>query len=503
MQADLTPGAERALASATSWAIRLGEAEITPLHLLLGLLEEEEGLVARLFREQNVDVLQVREQLLAEAPVEPKQPGLAPSEPLAHALVRSVIFAAQPLARSESGTHQVASHHLFYALLEQCAEWRERLAEWGFRWEPRLDEATASSLPVDEPLQLEVVSDASAVARVLDAAANRAREAARVLEDFARFALNDAGLAERLKRLRHDVTQACQWLPEAAQIVARDAQSDVGAAVDTESEHQRAGAWAVVAANAKRLQEALRSLEEFSKLREAAQGERFKRLRYIAYTVEKSLLTVLEARRRLEQVRLCLLVSVRDSAASLEWTISEAVAGGVDMVQLREKGVNDREWLARARRAAMATRSAGALFIVNDRADLAHLVDADGVHVGQTDLPVAAVRRFMGPERLVGVSTHCLDELEAALDAGADYVGVGPVFASPTKAFVQLAGLDFVRAVAERTQLPAFAIGGITPANVREIVRAGLRRVAVGHALAAADNPRLIAQQLKAALTSS
>lgn len=502
MQADLTPGAERALVCATSWALRLGEAEVTPLHLLLGLLEEEEGLVARLLRDQNVDVLQVRERLLAEAPLEPTQPGLAPSEPLAHAVVRSVVFAAQPLARSETGTHQVASHHLFYALLEQRADWRARLAEWGFRWEPMADVAMASSLPVDEPLQLEVAADASAVARIFDAAANRAREAARVLEDFARFALNDTALAERLKRLRHEVTQACHWLPEAVRIGARDAQGDVGATVETESERQRPGAWAVVAANAKRLQEALRSLEEFSKLRAAALSETFKRLRYVAYTVEKSLLAVLEARRRLERVQLCLLVSVREAAASLEWTISEAVAGGVDMVQLREKGAADREWLARAQRAAKVTRTAGALFIVNDRADLAQLVDADGVHVGQTDLPVAEVRRIMGPQRLVGVSTHNLAELDAALNAGADYVGVGPVFTSTTKLFSQLAGLDFVRAAAGHTQLPAFAIGGITPANVQEVVRAGLRRVAVGHALAAADNPRLIAQQLKAALTS-
>jgi thiamine-phosphate pyrophosphorylase len=501
MQADLTPGAERALVSATSWAIRLGEAEVTPLHVLLGLLEEEEGLVARLLQDQNVDAVQVRERLLAGAPLEPKEPGVASSNPLAHALVRSVVFAAQPLARSETGTHQVASHHLFYALLELCPDWRDRLAQWGFRWEPKANEAMASSLPVDEPLQIEVVGDAISLARIFDAAANRAREAARVLEDYARFALNEFALAERLKQLRHDLTETCHWLPEAARIAARDSQGDVGARVEVESERQRPGALAVVAANAKRLQEALRSLEEFSKLHAAAHSERFKRLRYLAYTVEKSLLTVLESRRRLERIQLCLLVSVREAAASLEWTISEAVAGGVDMVQLREKGLADREWLARARRAAKAARAAGAVFVVNDRADLAYLVDADGVHVGQTDLPVAEARRLIGPERLVGVSTHSPAELDAALEAGADYVGVGPVYASSTKSFSQLAGLEFVRAAAERTGLPAFAIGGITPANIQEIVRAGLRRVAVGQALTAADNPRHIAQQLKAALT--
>jgi thiamine-phosphate pyrophosphorylase len=140
------------------------------------------------------------------------------------------------------------------------------------------------------------------------------------------------------------------------------------------------------------------------------------------------------------------------------------------------------------------------LFIMNDRADLAALADADGVHVGQNELAVGEARSILGAGKLVGVSTHTAAQLEQALQDGADYVGCGPTFSSRTKDFAALAGLDFLRAVANWTALPAFAIGGITLQNVSQVLETGFRRVAVRSAVWNADDPAAAAQELLAIL---
>ena len=146
------------------------------------------------------------------------------------------------------------------------------------------------------------------------------------------------------------------------------------------------------------------------------------------------------------------------------------------------------------------TRKARVLFIVNDRPDIARLVEADGVHLGQEDLPVKDARRLLGLDALIGVSTHNLDQLRQAVLDGASYVGVGPTFASGTKEFAAFPGLDFVRQAAAETSLPAFVIGGIDPQTIGAAVAAGARRVAVGQAIARADDPRAAAVVLRQAL---
>lgn len=158
------------------------------------------------------------------------------------------------------------------------------------------------------------------------------------------------------------------------------------------------------------------------------------------------------------------------------------------MVQLREKNVPDGQLIERARFLREWTREAGALFIVNDRPDIAVLVDADGVHVGQEDLPCAEVRQIVGGDRLIGVSTHNVEQIRQAVLDGADYLGVGPVFVSSTKEFDSLAGLEFVRAAAAETSLPWFAIGGITAENLPDAIDAGARRIAVTGAICQADD---------------
>jgi thiamine-phosphate pyrophosphorylase len=156
--------------------------------------------------------------------------------------------------------------------------------------------------------------------------------------------------------------------------------------------------------------------------------------------------------------------------------------------------------LERARQVRRWTRESGVLFIVNDRPDIARLVEADGVHLGQDDLPVKEARRILGTEALIGVSTHNLEQLRQAILDGASYVGVGPTFPSGTKDFAELAGLEFVRQAMAETTLPAFVIGGVNRDTIGAAVAAGARRVAVSAAITCADDPRAVAAALLAAL---
>jgi thiamine-phosphate pyrophosphorylase len=201
-------------------------------------------------------------------------------------------------------------------------------------------------------------------------------------------------------------------------------------------------------------------------------------------------------RERLEQARLYLVLDLR---ADTERIVGAALAGGVDVVQLRDKAAADEEIVSAGRRLSALSRAAGALFLVNDRPDLAVACDADGVHVGQEDAPVSEARRVVGPDLLVGLSTHSPEQLEAA--QGADYVAAGPVWATPTKEGRPAAGLDYVRFAAAHARIPFFAIGGIDETNVQEVVAAGASRIAVVRAIADAANPESAARRLRSALS--
>src|SRR5208282_1908152 len=171
--------------------------------------------------------------------------------------------------------------------------------------------------------------------------------------------------------------------------------------------------------------------------------------------------------RSLGVAKLMVLAGGLPTMGDLTWVVGEALAGGADVIQLREKGLADRELLRRAREVRILTAQARVPLILNDRLDLARLASSDGVQLGQTDLSVRDARRIMGPTSLIGVSTHDREQLDAAILAGASYLGVGPVFLSPTKEFSEpeLAGLAYVRLAAESTSLPWFAIGGINEEN--------------------------------------
>jgi thiamine-phosphate pyrophosphorylase len=372
--------------------------------------------------------------------------------------------------------------------------------------------------------------------RILDAAANRARESVRVIEDYVRFVLNSSGLTQTLKSLRHRLQSILSELPLEQLIAARDTANDIGTVIEAEGEYRRSSPADVLSANFSRLQESLRCLEEFSKIDTPSLSKQLEQLRYESYTVQKELLHKTLPQKTLSrnnqsgghkppdissiissdisEAKLYVLLDCRKNEENFIETVNALIDGaddGVDMIQLRDKTADDRTLLARGKLLRQLidssdenTAARKPLFIVNDRPDLAVLLNADGIHIGQDELPVVEVRKIIncGIERnkikrnkIIGVSTHSIEQARKAVADGADYIGIGPVFSSDTKQFTQkqLVGTELLREVAaEKLPIPAFAIGGITLENIDEVLQTGIKRAAVSSAVLNADDPQHI-----------
>ncbi len=331
-----------------------------------------------------------------------------------------------------------------------------------------------------------------ATARLIDASANRAREGLRTLEDIARFVLNDRDLCAAIKGIRHELSGAVAALPVAPGLLcaARDTPGDVGTGVSTAREQSREDLLAVASAAAKRTGEAIRSIEEVSKTL-AADARAFEAMRYRVYDAERTLLLALG--RQAPQWRLCVLITA-SLCESMPWErVAElAIEGGADCLQLREKDLPDGELLARARALVAIARPSGVSVIINDRPDIALLSAADGVHLGQGDLDPGQARRVLGQGALVGVSTSCVDDARRAVETGASYCGLGPMFPSTTKPRPGLAGPEYARAYLTdpiTKDTPHLAISGIGAGNASRLAAIGVRGVAVSSEVCAAKAP--------------
>jgi thiamine-phosphate pyrophosphorylase len=180
---------------------------------------------------------------------------------------------------------------------------------------------------------------------------------------------------------------------------------------------------------------------------------------------------------------------------------AEAIAGGADCVQLREKSLEGGELLKRAKQLVKLCRQNNVLCIINDRPDIAVASGADGVHLGQEDLPALEARKIIGSRLILGVSTHNIDQAKKAVLDSADYIGIGPIFPSNTKSRDILPGLPFARQIAKEIKIPALAIAGITERNVDEVLSTGIKAVAVTAAVVGCDDVKGAARRLKAKLT--
>lgn len=332
-----------------------------------------------------------------------------------------------------------------------------------------------------------------AVCRILDANLDRAREGLRIIEEWCRFGLNSIQLTGECKQLRQEL--ASWHTPELR--AARDTPGDPGAELTHPQEQQRASLSLLLQANFCRVEEALRVLEEYGKLYNPKMGGAFKQMRYRVYTLESHLLGY----QRQQLLALSHLYLVTSSSEALFAAVEAALEGGLSLVQYRDKTADDDIRLAQSHKLRQLCHKYNALFIINDRLDLALAVDADGVHLGQQDMPIAVARQLLGPQRIIGRSTTNPDEMQRAIAEGADYIGVGPVYETPTKVGKAAVGLDYIRYAAQHSPIPWFAIGGIDVNNVNDVISAGATRVAVVRALMEAEQPTLVTQYFLSQLT--
>ncbi len=340
-----------------------------------------------------------------------------------------------------------------------------------------------------------------AVARILDANLDRAREGLRVLEEWFRFGLEAGDWASDCKEMR---LALARWHADPLR-VARDTPADPGGDPGYPDQQERESLEKLLQANCCRVQEALRVLEEYGKLAEthafwpSGIPQSCKQMRYRLYAIETELLG-LTLKKRLLGSRLYLVTS---PVPNWLMAVEKALQGGVTLVQYRHKTATDRHALADLHLLRSLCDHYRALMIVNDRVDLALVSNADGLHLGQTDLPLESARHLLGPHKLIGQSTTNAEELTAALASSADYIGAGPVYATPTKAGKAPAGFDYLRLVQERSRIPWFAIGGIDLQTLPEVVAAGAQRVAVVRSLMESPDPVQTARLMLAQLQQS
>jgi len=341
--------------------------------------------------------------------------------------------------------------------------------------------------------------------RILDANFNRAREALRVAEDCGRFVLNDPAVTAMAKNLRSDLKEIVSVMPVEELVVSRDAPGDIGTELTSPTELKRKDIPDVVTAACKRLTEALRTLEEYSKLVAPEQTQRLERTRYDSYTLEQRLMGRLLGGRRFADVGLYLLISskmIAEKHASVRETARAAMAGGVEAIQLREKAgeTDDDQFLALAAELRELTDEMGRILIINDRPDIAAIIGADGVHLGQHDIPVSEARRLLRPGAVVGKSAHSIQQAKAAVREGADYIALGPMFETTTKDAGPPPGPELMKeAKADPIVSPAVlvAIGGINAENAARVVEAGATCLAVCAGICRSENPKAAAAEIK------
>ncbi len=343
-----------------------------------------------------------------------------------------------------------------------------------------------------------------AVYRIIDANFNRAREAIRVIEEFCRFSLNSAPLSERARQIRHELSAAIGKLDAGRLISSRDTLSDVGLGKKVEWQLARGNLKDCLTAGCKRLTEALRVLAEMTQTQDRSVAGIIENLRYTAYTLEKDIVLFSDAFEKFKGVRLYVIIT-SNLPADVISLACQCSAGGADCIQLRAKDIDDDKLLAIAVEFVQICKDAGVLGIINDRVDVAVAAGADGVHLGQSDLPVECARKLQLAPLIIGKSTHSLKKLRAACEERPTYAALGPVFPTETKPTAEAVGLDYVRqatGMLADTGICNVAIGGITLGNVEDVLRAGAKAIAVCAAVTRVSDPSAACRALKEKIVS-
>lgn len=335
------------------------------------------------------------------------------------------------------------------------------------------------------------LSHDSGLYRLIDANADRTAEALRVVGDIARFVLDDKSSAERCKILRSEFWAMYSSIPGLQQkgLASRDSVGDVGRQFQSTS-HQDANQ--VLMANLHRAQESLRTLEETLRTIDQSASQKASALRYQCYDIEPPLMEKMQQWSLQQKLNFGLYVVLgREFSKGRDFVevAEKAIQGGAGAIQLRDKEMGKRELLDWAKKLRKITAQHNVTFIINDHIDIALAVEADGVHLGQGDFPVAEARRIMGPRFIIGASTHSVEQAKQAIDEGCSYFNVGPIYSTQTKKLTQPpVGPELVQEVSSKLNFPFTVMGGIKLHNVDPLLESGARRIAVVTAIISEDD---------------
>ena len=325
--------------------------------------------------------------------------------------------------------------------------------------------------------------------RIIDANLNRIGEGLRFLEDIARLLLNDASLTQQLKTMRHELIRG-DWSLHWQLLQSRDSEGDVGINIEVYGEEKQRELPITIVANARRVQESLRVLEELAKISDKLDSEKFKQARFNLYRVEQALLSKLL---RQDKIKLLpgLYVIIDTQALKGRSPIkaaNQAIGGGAKTIQLHDKLQSKKEILPMAQELRNLCAKHNVLFIVNDYLDLALATDADGLHLGQNDLPIKVARKLLPMDKIIGCSTTTVDQAITAEAEGADYIAVGSIYPTTSKETAKIVGLEGLRQIRQAVTSPLIAIGGINKDNAAEVMAAGADSVAVISAVLQAED---------------
>ena len=340
--------------------------------------------------------------------------------------------------------------------------------------------------------------------RIIDANLNRIGEGLRLLEEVTRLLLNDVELTQQLKTMRHELLREDISLTRQL-LQARNAENDVGTNLQVPGEDKAQQLPLIVVANAKRVQESLRTLEELTKIpgtEPELNSEKFKQARFTLYTIEQKLVARLLRRDKLERLHgLYVIIDTEALKGRKHVEVArQAIQGGATIIQLRDKISNRKELLPIARQLRTLCAEHNVLFIIDDYLDIALETDADGLHVGQEDLPIKIARKWLPADKILGGSAETVELALAAQSDGADYIGVGAIYPTLSKAKTVVVGLDRLRHIKQALSLPLVGIGGINKDNAADVISAGAVAVAIISAVLGAQSPEEAARQIVAKL---
>ena len=325
--------------------------------------------------------------------------------------------------------------------------------------------------------------------QIIDANLDRAREGLRVLEDWARFGLGKEKYVEKIKNFRQILGK--NHLEVYKQ--SRNHTQDKCKGLIHQEQIKRKTPQQIISSNSGRVQEALRVIEEFSRLSDNKLSKIASQIRYEIYTIEIDLLSLSKRKQAEEILKENDLYVITDRKENLLTIIEDILNAGVKIIQHRFKKGTDKDHLKEAIQIKNLCKKYNSLFIVNDRIDIALASNADGIHLGQDDLDLKIARKLLGHSKIIGISANNKIDISNALKGGCDYIGIGPVFESSTKKDKKPLGIENIKTLTKDLNIPWFAIGGITTTNISYLKRHGFNKVALISQIMDSEDPKEVA----------